>query len=170
MNKFLMLSAAAALATSTADTIAGTLRHSFNFCTASGNSCFVDGGIVYTSGRSVWSWQHVHATGAPSYGQGLAGKRQGTAAKSVNMSDTFYGQNYGIFSLYLNYELPAKLRTGQPYEVWFGMAGTTSFIAGAGTISVTGSTGSTSIHRIYKSTTDGLKQLIQTHRAASKDR
>jgi hypothetical protein len=157
MNKYLMLSAAAVLATTGAS--AGTFQHSFTFGT-SGGGAYCDGGSVYTSGSTVWSWQHTNnncASGV-SYGQGHLSKN-GTLGKAADMSDNYFGKNYGIFSEYLNYTLPKKLANGKPWTLWVGINGTTSFEGNAGVLT------NVAARKGAKSTTAGLKQLIAVHKA-----
>jgi hypothetical protein len=111
----------------------------------------------------VWSWQHTNnncASGV-SYGQGLVGKVVGQSA--ANMSDTFFGQNYGIFSEYLSYTLPKKLKNGKPWELFVGINGTTSFLGNEGVIINVGH-GAQHRNASHKSTSANLKQLIQLHR------
>ena len=157
MNKYLMLSAAAVLASTAAQ--AGTFQHSFTFGT-SGGSPYCDGGNVYTSGATVWSWQHTNnncASGV-SYGQGLL-EKSGTYGKGANMSDNYYGKNYGIFTTYLNYNLPKKLANGKPWELFVGFNGTSSFFGNSGVL-----TNVAAAKRGGKSTTAGLKMLLQVHK------
>ena len=52
MNKYLLLSAAAALASTAAN--AGTAVGSFTFGTSGGGS-YCDGGTVYSSGANIWA-------------------------------------------------------------------------------------------------------------------
>jgi hypothetical protein len=115
MNKYLMLSAAAVMASSAAN--AGTFLHAFTFGTGGGGS-YCDGGSVYSSGTSIWSWRHTNnnCAGGVSEGQGVVGGLLAGTIKGGNMSDTFYGQNYGAFSVYLSYTLPKKLKNGKPWE------------------------------------------------------
>jgi hypothetical protein len=160
MNKYLMLSAAAVFAATGAN--AGTFQHSFQFGTSGGTS-YCDGGSVYTSGSSVWAWQHTNAdcAGATTEGQGLLGKLNATG-KSADMSDTYLGQLYGIFSEQLGYVLPKKLANGKPWELYIGLNGTTSFLGNSGVlVNVNGAQ-----HKGGKSTAAGLKQLISVHKAA----
>jgi hypothetical protein len=159
MNKYLMLSAAAVMASTAAN--AGTLTHSFTFGTSGGGS-YCDGGSVYTSGATVWSWQHTNNNcgGGVSFGQGIVAKNA-VLGKSANMSDNFESKNYGSNYVYLNYTLPKKLAAGKPWELWVGFSGTTSFFANSGVLVnvVPG-------HKGTKSTTSGLKALIQVHKNA----
>jgi hypothetical protein len=162
MNKYLMLSAAAALAATGAN--AGTFQHSFTFGTNSGGA-YCDGGNTYTSGSTAWSWQHTNnncASGV-SFGQGILAK-SGTFGKSANMSDNIESKNYGSNYVYLNYTLPGKMKNGKPWEIWVGFSGTTSIFAGGGPI-INVSAASKQNHGGSKSTTTALKQLIAVHKA-----
>jgi len=162
MNKYLLLSAAAALATTAAH--AGTQTATFGFGTPSGGS-YCDGGTLYTSGSSVWSWQHTNADcyGFTSMGQGLKGKLN-ASGKGASMSDTFFGADYGIFSEYVGFVLPAKIKNGKTWQVWVGINGTTSFLANTGPLINVSSPGH--VNHSKKSTMSNLKQLIQLHKKA----
>ena len=155
MNKYLMMSAAAVLAT-TAGANAGTLLHSFTFGTPSGGS-YCDGGSVYSSGASIWAWQHTNnnCAGGVSTGQGLVGKLTALGYAAGDMSDNYYG-NYK--SIALNYTIPAKLKKG--WTGWIEFSGTTSFEFNSG-----GFKNVTPGHKGSKSTTAALKTLIAAHRA-----
>ena len=154
-----MLSAAAALVTTGAQ--AGTEKYSFTFGTSGGGS-YCDGGTTYTSGASIWSWQHTNnncASGV-SYGQGVAGK------KSVDLSDTYFGQVYGIFSEYLSYALPTKLKKkkASAWELYIGVNGTTSFLGNEGVlVNVDGPKGHA---KGVKGSASNLKQLIALHKSS----
>ncbi len=156
MNKYLMLSAAAVMASTTAN--AGTFVHSFTFGT-SGGGAYCDGGNVYSSGTNIWAWQHTNnnCSGGVSYGQGLVGKNTVTG-KSADMSDGLYGNS----AFTLNYVLPSKLKNGKPWSLWCQFSGTTSFNCNSGVLtSVAG-------HKGNKSTSSGLKALIQLHKSAKR--
>jgi hypothetical protein len=165
MNKYLMLSAAAVLASTVAN--AGTAQHTFTFQTAGGFS-YCDGGTVYTSGASVWSWQHTNADceGTTTEGQGLVGKLDAVKGKVAAVSDTYLGQIYGIFSEYESFTFPKKIKNGAPYELWIGMNGTTSFQAASGVLGNVD--GGQPVRKGRKSTSDGLKELIQLHKNAQR--
>jgi len=161
MNKYLMLSAAAVMASSAAN--AGTFLHSFQFGTAGGGT-YCDGGSVYSSGTSIWSWRHTNnnCAGGQSEGQGLVGflvSGKNPTIKGANMSDTFYGQNYGVFSVYLSYTLPKKLATGKPWELWVGFSGTTSFLGNSGAL-LNVAAG----HKGHTSTASKVMSLIKAHK------
>jgi hypothetical protein len=160
MNKYLLLSAAAALASTSAN--AGTAVKSFQFGTASGGS-YCDGGTLYTSGSSVWSWQHTNANcyGFVSYGQGLKGTQAGV--KGADMSDTFFGAAYGIFSEYVSFMLPKKIKNGEQWQVWLGINGTTSFLANAGPL-INVSKNTAHVTKSKTSTMAQLKDYISLHK------
>jgi hypothetical protein len=54
--------------------------------------------------------------------------------KTVNVSDNAMAIDYGIFSEYMSFTLPRKLKTGKPWEMWIGIGGTTSFLGASGVI------------------------------------
>jgi hypothetical protein len=157
MNKYLMLSAAAVMASTTAN--AGTFVHSFTFGT-SGGGAYCDGGNVYSSGTNIWAWQHTNnnCSGGVSYGQGLVGKNSVTG-KSADMSDGLYGNS----AFTLNYVLPAKLKNGKPWSLWCQFSGTTSFNCNSGVL-----TSVVAGHKGNKSTSSGLKALLQLHKSAKR--
>jgi hypothetical protein len=152
MNKYLLLTAAAALATTGAN--AGNFKHSFVF------SGYCDGGNVYTSGSTVWAWQHTNnnCASGESTGQGLVGKVAAEGRKSANMSDNYFG-NYK--SLALNYNLPAKLKNGGRWTLYIEFSGTSSFLGNSGSIQITAGA-----HKGSKSTLAGVKSLLAAHKAA----
>lgn len=162
MNKYLMMSAAAVLA-SVAGAQAGTPKYSFQFGDANGAS-YCDGGTVYSSGANIWAWQHTNndCQGGVSYGQGLVGKNSVTG-KSADMSDNIYGSS----GLTLNVVLPAKLKTGAPYSIWCQYSGTTSFECNSGTLANVANGAKYRTRRGGRSATAALKTLIQAHRSAS---
>lgn len=161
MNKYLLLSAAAALASTGAN--AGTAVASFGFGIASGGS-YCDGGTLYTSGASVWSWQHTNADcyGFTGMGQGLKGKQAGS--KGADMSDTFFGAAYGIFSEYVSFVLPSKIKNGKEWQVWLGLSGTTSFLANSGPLINVSKGAQHHGSSAHKSTMSNLKQLVALHK------
>ena len=105
----------------------------FTFGTAGGGS-YCDGGTAVHRWRA-YSWQHTNdncASGVSS-GQGLLGKTAGLG-KISDMSDTYFGQLYGIFSEYLNYTLPKKIKNGAQWTLWVGIRGVTSFEGNSGVL------------------------------------
>lgn len=161
MNKYLMLSAAAVLA-SGASAYAGT--HTFTFGTSGGGS-YCDGGTVVTAiggNKAVRAWKHTNnnCASGTSEGQGLVGKTKGLGSISL-MSDTFYGKNYGIFSEQLSYSLPKKLVSGGAWTLWVGVNGVSSFEGNSGVLN------NVNAHVHGKgsvSTFNAVKNLIQNHK------
>ena len=161
MNKYLMLSAAAVLA-SGASAYAGT--HTFVFGTASGAS-YCDGGTVVTAiggNKAVRAWKHTNnnCASGTSEGQGLVGKVKGLGTVS-QMSDTIEGKNYGIYSEQLGYALPKKIATGAAWSLWVGVNGISSFEGNSGVLN------KVNAHVYGKgsaSTFNAVKNLIQNHK------
>jgi hypothetical protein len=147
MNKYFLLSAAAVLASTAAN--ASSTIGSYNFGTAAGTSS--------CTGFNV-------STGPDSFGLGLLGKSKAVKGKTATMSDNYFAIDYGISSEYASFTLPAKLKAGQPWELWLGMNGTTAFLANTGVLVANNG----AKHRTGKSIRAGLKELIQAHRAQSK--
>jgi hypothetical protein len=158
MNKYLMLSAAAVLASS-ASAYAGS--HTFVFGTASGGS-YCDGGTVVTAiggNKAVRAWKHTNnnCASGTSEGQGLVGKIKGLK-KASDMSDTFEGKNYGVFSEQLSYTLPGAIKTGGTWTLWIGLNGTTSI---EGTSGVLNQVNARSMGKGKTSSASVVKALIQ---------
>jgi hypothetical protein len=156
VNKYLMLTAAALLATS-AGARAGT--HSFAFGTSGGNYCTsftvttgLDGGLDH---NGVWAIVYDSCNGGPNnYGQGLVADVKGMG-QVADMSDTVFGQNYGIFSEQISFVLPKKLKAGKPWSLWVGFDGVSSYEADSGVLVNPGEAA-----RSSKSTLDAVRQLI----------
>jgi len=164
MNKYLMMSAAALLATTGATGAnAGTSVGSFQFGTAGGGS-YCDGGHAYTNGAGLRAWQHLNnncASGV-SVGQGQLTKLPATlGGKGSDMSDPLFCQNYGQCNTYINYQLPKKIKNGAPWTLTIGFSGTTSFFGNSGVLI---NTGPAHKNKGTTSTVKNLKQLIQVHR------
>jgi hypothetical protein len=119
MNKYLMMTAAALLA-STAAANAGE-RH-FKFGTMGGGS-YCDGGIGIWSSY-VYGWQHTNydcagsvALGTP----GIEGKTSGIG-KNINMSDaSFFSNNYS--GPICSYDFPPKFKIGGTWSLWCSFSG-----------------------------------------------
>jgi len=157
MNKYLMMSAAAVLASTGAN--AGT--HSFQFGTAGGGS-YCDGGTAVTGG-GIAAWQHTNnncASGV-STGQGLLGKMVALGSKGYDMSDNYYGS---AKSIALNYTLPKKIKNGGQWTLWVEFSGVSSFLGNSGVLINTtpGRHGVTT--KSKKGTATNVKQLIQAHK------
>jgi hypothetical protein len=142
MNKYLIMTATALLATSGASHAAG-----FTFGTANGGS-YCDGGTITTrlGGGAAAGWIHVLDGGkgkksswggacgsGETSGQGLLEKVKELGDVFV-VSDTAFGKEEDIFSKQLQYTLPKKLKNGQPWTMWIGMNGTSSFEANSGVL------------------------------------
>jgi hypothetical protein len=168
VNKYLILSAAAVFA-GTASASAG--KHCFTFGSAAG-SAYCDDAIVYTGvdggalSGAVWVWSHGYCNGMVSEGQGLLAK---TAAlgKIADMSDNYEAMG-GIYSVQLNYTLPKKLKNGQPWTLWVGFNGTTSFESNAGVLSNVTKCQDRAVTHGHRSTLSSVKEIIQAYRNAQK--
>ena len=167
MNKYLLLTASAVLVTTvganagtfcfTFDTMAGT-----RYCDGGRLSTAVDGGSL--SG-TVRAWVHTNnnCAGGTSQGQGILGKVPGLGKTSI-MSDTFFAKNYSIYSTQVSYGLPRKIEDGQPWTLWIGMNGTTSFEGHHGVLVEAGKCQNGPKSHGAKSTLDVVKTLIAAHR------
>ncbi len=163
MNKYLMLSAAAALV----GTAGSASASSFTFGTSGGGS-YCDGGTVSGSDLRAWVHTNNNCAGGTSIGQGMAGKLTAygdftaTKGKGSDMSDNFYAKNYGSFGVVLNYQLPKKIANGNPWTLTVGFGGTTSFIGNSGVlINTSGKQG-----QGKTSTTKALQSLIRVHKGS----
>jgi hypothetical protein len=158
MNKYLMMSAAAALVSTAAQ--AGTAVHSWTFGTAGGGS-YCDGGTLYTNGSSVWGWQHTNndCAGGLSNGNGRTGKLNGFG-KGADMSDNMPHDD----GLVVNFLLPKKFNRHPKWQMDCSYNGTTAFQCGSGILIAGGARKGPS----GKSTSSGLSSLIQLHRTASR--
>ena len=169
MNKYLMLSAAAVLTATNAD--AGTVLYTFQFGTSGGGS-YCDGGTVYSNGLPIMSWQHTNnnCAGGVSYGMGSAGKFPGLKGKYYAlMSDSYFLQQYGIFSEYVGYLIPEKCKPGKSiWQLWVGINGTTAFEANTGSLNCTPNAPARKGNG--KTTAAGLKELIAVHKAALRNK
>ena len=171
MNKYLMLSAAAVLAT-TASASAGGNCFMFTFASANGDP-YCDGGTIRTGldggafSGAVRAWVHTNNNCADgqSGGFGILAKINGLGKVSL-MSDSLEAQNYGIFSETLNYTLPKKIKNGQPYGLWIGMNGTTLFYGNGGVLVNVSKCQNGSMSHGTKSTIEGVKEIIAAHRNA----
>ena|ERR1700734_1463226 len=167
MNKYLMLTAAALL--SSAATV-DAKTYCFYFATNVGSYC--DGGRVYTGvdggalNGAVRAWVHTNnnCNGGTSQGQGILGKTAGLGKVSV-MSDNIEAENYGIYSEQLSYGLPKKIKSWQPWTLWVGLNGTTSFEGNSGIIWEQNCQSPAGNHG-RKSTLDGVKEIITAYRNA----
>ena len=162
MNKYLMMSAAAVVASTGA---ASADTHSFTFGTFSGGS-YCDGGTAITGG-GVYVWQHTNnnCSGGVSNGQGLLGKKTpvGTVA---SMSDNYFG---AATSIALNYTLPQKWSGKKArWTGWVEFSGTSSFEFNSGPLlNITAGVAKPNNHS-KKSTVGAVKTLLAAHRAHKK--
>jgi hypothetical protein len=154
MNKYLMLSAAAVVASATG---ASADTHTFQFGTAGGGS-YCDGGTVTNNGV-VWAWQHTNNNcySGVSTGQGLLGKVEGFG-KVANMSDNYFG---AATSIALNYTLPKKIKAGNTWYLWVEFSGTSSFLGNSGVLINT-----TAAKKGGANTVAKLKSMIKAHQNA----
>jgi hypothetical protein len=169
MNKYLMLSAAAFLATTAS---VGARTFCFTFATTVGDpycdggriSSGVDGGALSGAVRA-WVHTNTNCSSGTSQGQGILAKLPVLGKVSV-MSDTVEAKNYGIFSEQLNYTLPKKIKDGQPWTLWEGLSGTTSFEVTSGILDYVSKCQNDPKSRGTKSTFWSVKELIAAHRNA----
>lgn len=170
MNRYLMLTAAGLLASNTGAS-AGTFC--FTFASSVGDP-YCDGGRVSTGvdggahGGAVRSWVHTSANcvGGTGQGQGLLGKIPGLG-KISNMSDTYLAKYYGMFSEQLSYTLPKKFLTGyhsQPWTLWIGFNGTTSFEGDSGILDNVSNCQNVAGHRGTRSTLEHVTELLAANR------
>jgi hypothetical protein len=163
MNKYLMMSAAAALVSTAAQ--AGTAVHSWTFGTAGGGS-YCDGGTLYTNGSSVWAWRHTNnncASGV-STGNGRTGKLNGFG-KGADMSDNLIAKNYLSYFETINFLLPKKIAQGKHWELDVAFTGTTAFTGNSGVlINVSPGAHQVTSHS-KKSTSNALRTLVAVKRA-----
>lgn len=130
MNRYLLLSAAALLASTTSGD-AGTT--SFTFASTNGTpNC--DGGTVSNSG-DAWAWTHTNAncSGGTSIGQGIVGK---SGKNSIATLSDNYESKQQIATESVSYVLPQKLKTGGRWEMWVEVGGVSSYEGAHGIIIV----------------------------------
>ena len=137
MNKYLMMSAAAALATMAAGTAeAGT--YSVHFATPAGAS-YCDG-IIGTSNGAVFAGWHIyqHCTSAHATNlriEGLMEKLKGdpVGKHNVNFSDDSlafnYHENYAI-----SFDIQTPIVAGNKWDAWINNMGSTAYIANSGVL------------------------------------
>ncbi len=155
MNKYLMLSAAALIATTAGANAKGTPLTQFTFG-SSGGGAYCDGGTLHKTTATAWAWTHNYEAACGysynAFGQGLNGKNKATG-KSADMSDNSYAHASGIA---LSYTLPSKMNAGGTWTLWVTFGGTSSFEGNEGTL-VAGLPS----HFTHKTTTDVVKNLIK---------
>ena len=140
MNKYLLMSAAAALATSAAGT-AQAKSYSVHFGTADGGS-YCDGEIGTSTGNVYAGTHHFTACGS-SYTnlatEGLSGKigtvpgDKKSSSKAVLFSDDTYAylyhENYSI-----DFELSSPIKAGKAWALWVNFFGSSSFVGNEGVL------------------------------------
>ena len=136
MNKYLLMSAAAALATTAAGTAqAGT--YSVHFGTASGGS-YCDGEIG-TSNAGVYAGRHIYTKCSTLdtnlLTEGLGEKQKGNAVgkKNVNFSDMTFGYNYHE-NYAISFDLATPIAAGGKWDLWVSFVASSSYIGNSGTL------------------------------------
>jgi hypothetical protein len=164
MNKYLMLTAAALLASA-------TTVDAKTYCFVFGDDrC--DGGKVFTGvddgalSGAVRAWVHTNndCLGDTSEGYGFLSETSGLGKVSL-MSDDYLAKNYGSFSTAISYVLPKNLTRVAPCAAWLGIDGTTFFEVGSGVIYPYDCQNAAKAQG-RKSTLDGLRELIRAHHNA----
>ena len=118
MNKYLMMTAAALLA-STGGANAGQQQFTFG---TSGGQPYCDGGTGAWSGN-IYIWEHLNADcNGRNYvgGPGIEGRTRGIG-RNVNMFDTFSIANNSGFLC--SYDFPRKFKIGGPWSLWCSFSG-----------------------------------------------
>ncbi len=134
MNKYLMMSAAAALAVSAAgEADAGT--SSVHFGTASGGS-YCDGLILHHSGHlyvGLHVYTHCSSTDAnlPVLGLGEMWKQDPVGAKNVNLADLTFAYNYHD-AYACTYDLEIPVKAGGKWALWCTLNGESGFLVNDG--------------------------------------
>jgi hypothetical protein len=161
MNKYLLMSAAAVLASTGAAT-AGT--HSFTFGTTYGGS-YCDGGTATTGlsgGADAWIHTNNNCASGTSQGAGVLGKT--SIGKIYANSDNYLAKNDGIYNEYLSYTLPKRIKSGKQWTLWIGLSGYTNFEGNSGVLNnVTAGAHGIKSHGTT-STAAKVKQLVAAHR------
>ena len=165
MNKYLMLGAAALLASAANATAAA---YTFTFGTSGYPFC--DGGILVTQDNGVRSaaWIHTNNNCSGGTSEGLAILTRVTGLGLVyDLSDTYLGKNYGIYSEQINYTVPAKPKNGSRWTQWIGMDGVTSFEGNFGALVDVTKGAIHNAGRGTKSTASVVRQAIAAHRRSA---
>lgn len=153
MNKYLLVSAAAILAS------AGAAD-----ATTVGFSGYCNGVVLTHQGKN-YNARYTNCSGTVTgTGFGVAVKTKGLG-KNVDLSDNAYANNYGIYSEVLNYDLSLPLKNGGKWSLWVGLDGISSFEVNAGTynVDVPGHGG-----RNLVAETKALVEKLRSGRAASR--
>jgi hypothetical protein len=82
------------------------------------------------------------------------------------MCDSVLAKHYGIYSEQLNYTLPKKIKKDQPWTLWVGLNGTTSFEVNSGILISVQNCQTPAVNHGRKSTLDGVKEIIAAHPSA----
>jgi hypothetical protein len=131
MNRYLLMSAAALLASTGA---AGAATHSFTFGTTNGGS-YCDGGTITTGLGNGYlaTWIHTNNNCASGTSQGTGFLIRVKGLGEVWwMSDNYLAKNDGIYNEYLSYAFQKKIKNGSKWSVWIGLSGYTNFEANSG--------------------------------------
>lgn len=160
MNRYLLMSAAAVLA-STGAANAGV--HSFTFGT-SGGSPYCDGGTITTGFASgpLAAWVHTNdnCASGTSQGAGYLLRVKGLG-KVWLMSDNYLAKNDSVYTEYLEYTFNKPLTA---WTLWIGFSGITNFEGNSGEmLDVTAGTHGVKC-RGTTSTAAMLAQLVAAHR------
>jgi hypothetical protein len=137
MNKYLLMSAAAALATSAAGT-AQASSYSVHFGTADGGS-YCDGEIGTATGNVYAGTHHFTACGTTFTNlvtEGLSGKIgtvPGKSKKAVLFSDDTYAYNYHE-NYAIDFELSSPIKAGKDWALWVNFFGSSSFVGNEGVL------------------------------------
>jgi hypothetical protein len=123
MNKYLMLSAAAVLAS-----VSGT-----NAANKASATIYIGGVSAIQLGYSgvVYNARFLSCPDGAAIGQGLAAKTK-VLGKNVDLSDNCFSE-MGLFSSAMSFDLQLPLRNGHAWTTWLELFGTTSFAANSGT-------------------------------------
>lgn len=136
MNKYLMMSAAAALAaTAAGEADAGTV--SVHFGSASGTS-YCDGLILHVNGH-VYVGEHTYSNCSSTeanllvLGLGETWKGDTVGTKNVNLADITFAYNYGE-NVISTYDLEIPVKAGSKWDSWVAFSATSAFIGNSGTL------------------------------------
>jgi hypothetical protein len=136
MNKYLMMSAAAALAVSAAgEADAGTSSVHF---ASSGGASFCDGLILHHSGH-IYVGEHLFshcysgAANLPVLGLGELWKQDPVGAKNVDLGDISIAYNY--HEAYIcTYDLTIPVKAGGKWAMWCSLNGDSAFLVNEGVL------------------------------------
>jgi len=133
MNKYLMLSAAALIATTAGAHAKGKGLTQFTFGTAGGGE-YCDGGTIHKASKSLWGWTHNYEAGCGysynAFGLGVTGKNKQNGDNAA-MSDNTYSRQSGIT---INYVLPKNMKAGGTWTLYLTEGGTSTFEGNSGVL------------------------------------